>query len=331
MKVTNEGFGVVFDTNAYRETTFGKNTEATKDYFRVLREKESKLGNQAFAHPLVMLELLANLVDPEKPNYEYHKSAVSALAEHCLLRNDPDCSIAIIADGESQLCESLYRRHPKEYETGMKNLSRLCRRVYESDDDNLLANIRPIFIKLAEVMEAKERRFIEDMRRFVVKAIDPNATDWNPLKNDILRRRRMSTYVNSDHYLKLMAICQVFKTQSFLGIQESDKEVANKADFVIKLFKAPLKLYLEILNRIIQTGCNVEKPKRRNWIWDIQIAFCIGHGHLADNRRVIFVTKDKDIVAAAKAAECGELVMTTDEYLGVLNKTCKNDACNIVP
>lgn len=327
MKATNERFGIVFDTNVYREMTFGKTIGAAKSYFRALRDKEAELGYQAFAHPLVMLELLANLADPKKPNYEYQKSAVSALSEHCFLRNDLDRRIAIIADGESQLCESLYRCHPEEYEMGMENLARLCKQVCESEDNNLLANFRPIFMKLADAVAVKEQHFVEDMRQFVVKALDPNATDWNPLKGDILRRRKILEYVNSDYYLKLMAMCQVFKAQSLLGIQESNKEVANKADFVIKLFKAPLKLYLEILNRIIATGCNVEKPKRRNWIWDIQIAFCVGRGHLADNRRIILVTRDKDIVAAAKAAGCSELVMTIQEYLNVLDKICKNDVC----
>jgi len=320
MHTSSKKFGIVFDTNAYRELTYGKNTQQAKEYFQVIYKKEDIFGFQAFATPLVMLELLSKLADTNDPSYHYHKSAVSALFEHCRLRDIDEEQMAIIADSESLLCNSLYRQQLPIYERGRQGLAHLCKRVYESKNIEALSDIQHAFIKLSDSVKRKKEQFVEDMRSFVIQSLDPEATDWHPLKNNVLRRTKILKLINNDKYLRLAAVSQIFRTQLILNIHETNDEIERKAEFVYEHFKTPLMLYIEILRRIFTTGCNIDKPKRRNWIWDIQIAFCLGKGHFADDRTIVLVTKDKDIVNAAISAGIGDQVITTDKYIRILNE-----------
>jgi len=96
-----------------------------------------------------------------------------------------------------------------------------------------------------------------------------------------------------------------------------DCKYREYGEVVLQTFATPLHLYREIVKRIIETGCDLTKKSRRNWIWDFQIAFVPGANHIVGGQAVRLITGDQDIVAAAVKAGCGDSVSSLEEYLAV--------------
>jgi len=90
--------------------------------------------------------------------------------------------------------------------------------------------------------------------------------------------------------------------------------VAGMSQWVANQFATPILLYREILKRIVETGCNIEKKKRSNWIWDIQIAMGIGQPIANVNKVLHLVTTDNAIVHAAKESGNRNFVHTLEEF-----------------
>jgi hypothetical protein len=73
---------VIFDTNAYRELTFGLSLNDARNKSFQLRQLEVNSGHFALANPVVIWELVAHLADPTDPAYANCLSGMVALAEH---------------------------------------------------------------------------------------------------------------------------------------------------------------------------------------------------------------------------------------------------------
>lgn len=304
-------FAVVFDTNAYRELT--RNNILIAELVRLEQNNEI----QAFANIIVMMELLSHLADTKDASYQNCKSAVIALVEHCSIQNN-GCEIAILADCESQLCKTLFNEWPPCYQETTEKLAKICRYISEHQAENDIDKIRSDLQEIAAAVENKEQHFIDDMKKYVVKGFNQNATDWEPLKKDKKLRKTVLEFISSPGAPLIIANGLALKTYVLLN-KSIDSELICRGKFIAEHFVAPIRLYNEIVRRIVMTGCNLEKDNRRNWIWDMCIAFVLAeHSCLVENRQVRMVTGDGDIVEAAKQANCDDRVYSLKDYINAL-------------
>jgi hypothetical protein len=317
---TKPQFAIVFDTNAYREFTFGKRTEGILPAVSNLLKKESASGAQAFANPFVMLELAAHLSDPNDPAYDNWKSSIVALSSHCSRQLDNGSQIAVLADSESQLCKVFHNAVPPAHANTTEKLCKIFKYIATDFSEAAVDKIRNDFKEISEVVTTTETRFVSDMMQYTIQGFDPSAIDWSSLKANQSLRKKLLGFLGSAHSLELLARIHIIKTYTLLNKPINGDQINDMAKFFLERFQTPLQLYNEIVRRIVMSGCDLTKKNRSNWIWDIQIAFNIGHLHNVNGHNVRLVTSDGDILKAAKEANCGSIIYSLSDYLDAIEK-----------
>jgi hypothetical protein len=79
-------------------------------------------------------------------------------------------------------------------------------------------------------------------------------------------------------------------------------------------------MQINILKKIIISGCDFTKTKRSNWLWDLNIAACVQTGNSLNPERFSLITSDKDILIAASECKCRNRVFDFDEYFEFVYK-----------
>ena len=311
-------FAVIFDTNAYRELTFGKDSSQINFKISELISNESKNGIQAFSNPFVMLELASHLADVNDKAYQNCKSSVIALTQHCAIQRDGKQMIAILADSESQLCKTLFDEYPLQHSDTTEKLAKIYSYISHFQSESAIERIRGDLKEIANNVEQTERQFIADMMSYVVLGFNQNTQDWAPLRQDKNVRNQVLTFLNSRASLQLLAKAKVIKAHLLLNKNIDNLQFDDMENYVLENFEAPLQLYNEIVRRIVMTGCDLSKKKRSNWIWDIQIAFVVGSCHRINDHLVRLVTGDGEIVEAANRVNCGNAVYSLQSYIDAL-------------
>jgi hypothetical protein len=311
---------VVFDNNAYGDLMEGVALTDVRPAVGRLVLQERAADIQAIASPYVMLECAALLADPSKRAHDRAWSNTLALTEHCSVYTAEGRILGLMEDMESQICRMLYDRVPPEIAASVDRVSSLLEYTSESVDRSRLDAVRGDFQEIADRVEAAEQAFVDDVRRHVVEAVNPAATDWNPLKSNPDLRRAALGFLRSPEAVIGFAKMHVLKANLHLGIVDSPAEIEEKAKWVAERFRTPAMIYVEILTRIFSTGFNVSKAKNANSLWDIYIAFSTGAAHAIGGRPVLLVTGDDMVLKAAKAASARDHVLTLDEYRALLAK-----------
>jgi hypothetical protein len=307
-------FAIIFDTNAYRQFTFGKSLTDVTTSIAELIEKERIVGAEAFANPFVMLELVAHLADANDPAYENCKHSAFALALHCARKVNGYDHIAVLADSESQLCKIFHDQVPSTNTDTIEKLCKICKYISLDSSEESLEKIRNNLKEIALIVATIESRFVSDMMTYTVQGFDPTAIDWSSLKANPLLRKKLLTFLDSPTSLQLLARAYAIKSYILLGKSVNNSSIDDMAKFFLDRFEAPLRLYNEIVKRIVMSGCDLTKNNRGNWIWDIQIAFNVGTFHNVNGLTVRVVTSDKDILKAAAQANCASLVFSLQDY-----------------
>ncbi|MCP4256973.1 MAG: hypothetical protein GY774_05530 [Planctomycetes bacterium] len=119
------------------------------------------------------------------------------------------------------------------------------------------------------------------------------------MRNKVLRK------LKSNDILVLIASGFVLKSMILAPGRIADSDLTNKAKWVAKPFSPAIHLYKDMLIRIAETGCNISKSERANWIWDIQIAVYIGQGirGIGNKDKLYLISSDSDILKAARTAD----------------------------
>lgn len=309
----------IFDTNGYRELTYNKNILELDVELADLVSREKSKNIQGLANPFVMLELTSHLANSTDLAYTNCLHSVYALTKHCLIENDGNDMIAIMADSESQLCKILFEEIPLNHSKSTENISKICKYLSQDTSEEHIEAIREDLIEIQSKVLQIEEGFINDMMNYIVQGFDPTATDWNPLKSDKTKRKKVLAFLNSEISLKFLASALVVKSANLLQKTIDQSELDSMRDFVFDKFQTPLFLYNEIAKRIITTGCDLTKKNRSNWIWDIQISFSAGLQHTINGNSVTLVTGDKDIIEAANKSGCRDFVKSLNDYRISLN------------
>lgn len=309
---------VIFDVNAYIEfcENYNLNINLVLHEIENFRTKERMLNIDSFAAPSVLLELFAHLADPDDPFYERCKCSLLTLCRHTTIENSLD--IKIIPDSESLLARLLFNYEYRELIQKWKEIANLLAQIYNRPDENNLARMRNDIRKISQYVRDEENQFVSDMFNFVVKGLNSSATDWTPLVNDEVTKTRFLRFINSEEAIMDLAKMYVIKACSIAGIGHSNVDMDTLAEKVKSTFSAPLKLYIMILKRIAETGCDITQRSRRNWIWDIQLLFYVTPTTLI-NKEIFLVSSDRDIIKAAEMGGRRNNVIRLNNYLNLIN------------
>jgi hypothetical protein len=178
----------------------------------------------------------------------------------------------------------------------------MCKVIGTQGGRSSLPSIAENLCEVAESVKRIEAVFVEDMLHYVVGTFVPNATDWRAVAQNPVARLAAQEYLDSPESLMDLALSQVDKARLLLELPSPDPARRDRAQDLIDTLGAPLRLYHRIARKIVANGCDVSKPKHRNWVWDLQIANSVGNYTVRNGMALKLVSNDAEIVAAAAEA-----------------------------
>lgn len=316
---------VIFDTNAYRNLTFGLSAEQAKAIARQLADAELAAGIKALVNPFVIWELVAHLADSNDPAYIYCMNAVVSLVEHTRLLSDTEGGVCRIADGETEICRQLFRRLPPNAEENSANLSKLASYVWKAAPTISDSNAKVNFLSFRDALEDKESKWLDHIEAVLAKlrSIDGLEVGTPEAARNQLRKRR--EYLSSKDFTRDCALGKIASLASLLGVSLTPDEAVTKAEQMETIFSTSL----ELMQRTVATwfdapGINLRNAKRRraNFIWDTALCFGIGIHHTVGKAKLLLVTDDDAIHEASKQAGCEDRVTRFKDYVqGILAPT----------
>jgi len=268
-------------------------------------------GIVSFANPYVIMELMGHLSDQTDPNFAECRSALVAL--YNLSSSNPH-QIRILSDSETLILRALYGVTLPQTDATTQRLCVLALHIVENTPGAFAPQALAALQVITDHLSQVETQFVSDMWQFVVQSLNPSSIGWAPLENDSTARNQVLNVLHSVTMPQTIASAFVRKAMHQAHVVESPDEIAAKTLFVSSNFPASIRLYAEILERIVMTGCNLNRKKRPNWIWDIQIAMGVGQNIETVNKPLHLITTDGDIIAAANAADCGEFVHSFADF-----------------
>ena len=314
---------VIFDTNVYRDLTYGLTEHEARERFEKIKKAEKERGIFAGLSVVTAMELLAHLADKSDPAYELCKIAITAAGFH-VLRDKKEVS---------------YFLHPQ---LQLQNL------IIGAYDENLMKKFEIImevvnFINIgpAEDYIIKFHEQIAEVKRLValheqdfkttifniLKGLDPTTTSWTAFANDRQKRKRTLKYLTDHHQevLDLMAMGYVHKTLVARNKQWARQEIALAAIKVSDYFRTALMLHLAVFKKIIIGGFDMDNRKlnRENTIWDIYHLFCITNGQIG-GKDVIFVTAENWLHEISIESGLADKILKVEDYLNKIGITLYN-------
>lgn len=309
-----ENASVILDTNAYRYISYRLSQDETVYVLEQIKRLERENDIVSYAAHVVAAELLSHLYDEDDPHYKNCRNGAVAFYNHNL--HDSNGNLRFVADSESELCRILYEKESPHVKKLSAELNYNLHYTYTKKEGESLTEIEDGLYELNKNIQESENLFVSDMWNYVVKTANPQAQDWQDVRNDSKARNKALTYLKSNDPILNTAKGLVIKAMLILNESDTKEDVTDKAEYLINIFGVHIKFYHQILEKILIGGANVEKKSRPNWIWDLQLAFYIGEKSSILGRQTYLVTSDKEIIKSAEESGCGEYVLTTDEYLG---------------
>ncbi len=239
--------------------------------------------------------------------------------EHCRLWSFGDYMPQ--EDSNTILAGLLFGRMPPNVERFLEAHTALIKRVASAARDDPLADIANSIAVARKHVDAEERRFVTHFKT-TAEPILRSAEARNRSGEDIARlRNQVEEFLSGDTAINELARAQVLETARTLDIILTEAEIEDRTDALSAACKTSLELIKEIGRKVILTEIKIEKPERRNWVWDYDVAFSINKADLVDAGAAVLVTGDRDIHLAAERAGEANRVMTLDQYERWLNQT----------
>ena len=181
---------VIFDTNGYRNLTFGLTTDQSRKIARELADAELARGTKALVSPFVIWELVAHLADSNDPAYENCMNSLVALVEHTRLPADNLGGVCRAADGETEICRQLFNQIPPIAEQNCANHCKLASYVRKESptltSSNSLTNFKEYSAEMDKIEAAWHTR-IEYLHK-VLRTLDTSFNTPHARKNEMKKR-----------------------------------------------------------------------------------------------------------------------------------------------
>ena len=303
----------VFDSNAYRNLFRELDFEEARDLGSKLSKKQSEQGDTSYAQLFVVCELLSHLADTGDPAFGDCRRAILGLWNHCLQESKE--MLRFIPDPELQFAKEFYGETDEQYEELYNNVMYLCKEINERGGSEDLTDIRYGLRQISEAVEMSENNFVDDVLRQVVNHTDPDASNWHMFEDDEEAKNEILSFLSSEDSDVVIGISNALRFMNAAGVSgESSDEISAKGKYLAENYKVPIKLYKEILKRIVETGCDLTKKSRANWLWDMQISFFLEPNNHVQGEPLVLVTDDGDILDAADEAGASDFVMELSHY-----------------
>lgn len=313
-------YAVLFDTNSYRNLVSNKSTEETKRAIEELRAAEDKKNIKAFGVVIVGMEMLGNLVEDENGiNYKDCLNGIIAFANHCY--DEEQKAPRIIPQPYMHLCRSFFNVIPQEMEEKVKNLGGTF------NDFRLDLNKALTHHKSVNTFENTKKFIAKEEENFANQIIEL----INGARNEILKqhpkitkkqlRLKLLDFIENGSFEPFMALAIMVAVANKINIQLSQDEIIKRAYSMHLNFPLSVGFYKWICSKIVSDNIDMmsktSKEKRWNWQWDYQISFAVSNSTI-DNREVILITSDKDVIEMLKEHGFQNKVLTITEYLNFL-------------
>lgn len=310
-----QNVNVVFDTNAYRGITRDLDEQQAKALFDKVRAAEESRNITPLLSTLTLTELLAHLADVSDPGYSHCKVATIGAYHHVL---DEEKTPRLLPDQDT-LLEEFLLGHPDEQRVQLNEwLGGLAAAIYARPDDTAIATLAPSLQLVKDEVTGIKQQFVDDMR-MTIQSMDPKAAaiDWTLFQNDKKMRTKFLAYLRSDAAPRKIAELFVLKN---LTKVISPTEMSSMIQDVAMTFPAPLKLYLQMMERIAgKDGYNMDNIKEKRWntIWDINLLFSIAEIG-PKKEETVFVTNEKWLNRVCHEIKLATSIIKPPEYLVML-------------
>ncbi len=311
--MTQEYDVVVMDTNAYRRLGCDRSAEAARQKGAGLARHSARLGAQAIAHPLVIMELLAHLADCDDPKWNDCHAAVIVAWEHCAANDDGTRRLGLLPDSDSLLCGALYGQRLDDEHLIMQELATACAAAATLDVSTVRDNAAR-FSRWAKNVRAVEDAFANDTRDLLLTRYPAIISGGVVIGRAAEMRRRALRELDAPEFLSDAAAGYVGKARWRLNLPLDEEAIRARVPEVLCRFPLPLYVYREFLKQVVRDDeVDVKAPKHRNTVWDIHIAFAVGD-YTTMGHRVRLVTNDRLVLAAAEAADATNRVSRFEDY-----------------
>ena len=289
---------IVFDTNAYRCLSGGKEEKVRKLFEDLANiEKENRINSMS--QPVVLMELLSHLADTADSYYDICKKALIGAYIHC--KEIDEYPPRMLLDFDVHLCELLFKKHTEKLASLEQSYGRIAYQVYKDSSDGNMEKLRNNFVIVAENRKNLKQKFIDKFINVF------NVKD----------KKEFDDAVKFGEFLRIIASSQIEKTLNYM---ELDKSNIKKDDYevyldkVIEKFKTPLILFQTFIQKAFNHYGDMNVEKRANTYFDFQILFIVGD-HTINQKPILLVTNDKEMIDASKELNCEDKIIKLDNYL----------------
>ncbi len=291
---------VVFDAPAYRRLVGRRHSEKALEQFDSLVDAEREVGLQAIGYSTVLMELLADIADPEVDDYENRKAAALAAVRHCRIPTKAGGEdLAVWASSGLQLCLSLFDRWPDELLETDDRVRTVAERLADEPTEETVEEVRGELRILAKRLRAWRESFAASLKEHIEKS-------------------------DSDSE-QMVARAHVRRAASHVPDDVPDEEVARMAKWLGRKFSAAVSMYWQIVDESRENGGSLTSDRSAELLWNLQIAFLVGETHKLDGNPATVVSGDDDVVDAAEACGLGRDIISVLRYADLREDMVEED------
>ncbi|NCC61051.1 MAG: hypothetical protein EOM12_08930 [Verrucomicrobiae bacterium] len=320
----DEKIGVIFDTNSYRNFVKDCEIDQVSEAVRKLREKENEAGIKVYSSIIVGLELLGSLVEQDDgPNFKDCLKGIIALGIHCFDEEKKD--LRIIPDARLLITGSFFpdSHKKKELVLRVRKVGGVICDIKNNYEDAIKTHkSKGTFSTIKKDLISERNKFLDKIKfllNYIKEGIKKNS---NENENDI--KRKTLNYINSDNFKESISLGIISSIQNN---QKKENEIYKKAKILREKFLLSVEFFRYILYKIIKNNIDLNSNRtieeRANWIWDYNISFHISDETI-DDRKIIIITSDKDMIDIFKNNSFGDRIMNLEEYRRFINIKCYN-------
>ncbi|NBA86074.1 hypothetical protein GVN16_09895 [Emticicia sp. CRIBPO] len=307
---------VIFDTNVYRNLTFGLSQIETIDLFNRIKEVEISRKISVGLSGITAMELISHLARRDDKGFE-------------------NCKLATIGAGiHSDHFFPIYKLHLQQLVFGrldssdidaMNGISKLVDQISKNDPEKIINQYSEQIKGIYEIVQLHKSDFISTYHQAVAK-VDPTGSNNHIFKQSKQHRIQLLNFLKTPQAVLWLAQGYFDKTIKGRSHNFSQLDAELKISEIARCFKTAFSLHVKLIERIATTGYDMtnNKKNRANTIFDIYQLFCINDETMR-GKRSIFVTDDIWLKEAAVDSGFPEKVLDSKTYFKILELEYKSD------
>jgi hypothetical protein len=308
---------IIFDTNVYRDLTYGLNEAEAREKFAKIKTSEATHNITPVLSTVTAMELLAHLAEQSDPAFEACK--IAAIVAGCHILRSPG-QVSIYPHPQMQLQQLIFNDYDETVMSKFEIIGEIINFLNKGPADDFINEFNDQITEIKRVVGQHEQDFKITMLS-VIRGIDPQTTSWIALQTDKTQRQRILKYLieQEREVLDLLAMGYVHKTVHARNRKLPLQEMAIAAIDVANYFHTALRLHLAIMKKMLIGGFDMDNRKRNreNTIWDIYQLFSVSDSTM-NGQEMIFVTADSWLHEISSESCLQAKIMRKEEYLQML-------------